>query len=366
MRAFLFFLLIVLPVTLVLSAVLFWFVLDRPYGDESSAPVEIVVPHGMYFSSIASMLEDSGLIASASYTSLRYKIMDKAGMLSPLQAGRFSLTPGSRPSEVIRALTSPLESQRVYSTLVFPPGITAADLASRVENSGLAYASDVMDAIVLLAPDYPVKENPEGLQGYLFPDTYKIETPLELNAQTSRETARMLVRLLADQFFRELDKVDPAWKGLTRKQLHEKVTLASIVEREYRVPEEAPMIAAVFNNRLTQNMRLESCATVVYAIVNTPSGAPFKDDYLRFNRRIFEQYLDIPSDFNTYRHSGLPPGPICSPGQTALSAAFFPADTDALFFVVKNPQKGTHVFSRYYADHLNAREAYLNQFVVKE
>jgi UPF0755 protein len=204
------------------------------------------------------------------------------------------------------------------------------------------------------------------LQGYLFPDTYKIEAPLDQSVETSVKTAEMIVRSMAQKFFDVQDEVFPTWRQLTKAQLHEKVTLASIVEREYRRPEEAPMIAAVFNNRVSEGMPLQSCATVVYTIEDTDSGRPFLNEYYKFNRRIFERYLDIPSPYNTYRNEGLPPGPISSPGRVALDAVYFPADIDALFFVVKDPAAGTHTFTRDYSDHLDARADYLNQYVVKE
>ena len=200
----------------------------------------------------------------------------------------------------------------------------------------------------------------------MFPDTYKIETPIDDSSETSKKTAESIVRIMSDSFFGLLDEIDPSWQQLTASQLHEKVTLASIVEREYRMNEEAPMIAAVFNNRMIEGMPLQSCATVVYTIEETDIGQPFRREYLQFNRRIFERYLDISSPYNTYYDDGLPPGPISAPSRIAVDAAFYPADIDALFFVVKDPAAGTHTFTRDYNDHLDARYAYLNQYVVKD
>ena len=113
-------------------------------------------------------------------------------------------------------------------------------------------------------------------------------------------------------------------------------------------------------------MPLQSCATVVYTIEETDKGKSFQTEYLKFNRRIFEHYLEIDSPYNTYKEQGLPPGPISSPGKTALESSFYPADIDALFFVVKDPAAGTHTFTREYGDHLAARQAYLEQYVIKD
>ncbi len=365
-RGFILVFLIATPILIITAAAVFWFILDSPSAEHGNVPGEIIVGSGDNISTVSEKLENNGLIDDRRYISLRFKFLSRLGLVPPIQSGRYSLNYGQKPSEIIKNLTSPLESQRVYTTLTIPPGLTSTVIAARVEEAGLAYSEDVMKAILDLASDYPVKPNPEGLQGYMFPDTYKIETPIDRSAETSRKTAESVVRIMSDSFFTSLNEIDPFWQQLTASQLHEKVTLASIVEREYRRKEEAPMIAAVFNNRMKEGMPLQSCATVVYTIEETDTGKPFRSEYLQFNRRIFERYLDISSPYNTYYDSGLPPGPISAPSRTALDAAFYPADTDALFFVVKDPEAGTHTFTRDYNDHLDAREAYLNQYVVKD
>ena len=371
-------LVISLPILALIGAAAFWFALDRPYGDAGNPEMEFVVANGDTVRDVAGRLEESGLIKNREYFRLRYsvidriagklpsKTVDKLGLNTTLQAGRFSLPNGRRPSEILRGLTSSSGIRRIYTELTIPEGLTSSGIARRVEEAGLARAGDVENAIRDIALDYPIKRNPQGLQGYLFPDTYNFEKPLDESFSDSETIAGIIVRAMADRFFNVLDEVDPTWKGLTPSQLHEKITLASIVEREYRVPEEAPMIAAVFNNRIIEGMPLQSCATVVYTIEETAPGRPFQDEYLRFNRRIFERYLEVDSSYNTYVNGGLPPGPISNPGRVAVESVFFPAESDALFFVVKDPAAGTHTFSRNYDDHLNARESYLNQFVVKD
>ena len=359
--------LIGLPILLVGSALVYWFALDQPYEANGGKKIEFTVPRGAYIDGVADDLLSSGLVRNTWYISSRFKLLSRTGRVPDLKAGRYSLTEGSRPSELIAALTNPDAAQRIYKEVLLSPGLTAREIAERVDDAGLAEASDVKDAILDLADDYPILPNPEGLQGYLFPDTYQLEVPLSGDTEASKENAETIVRLMADSFFDKLDEIDSGWTNLTRVQLHEKVTLASIVEREYRVAVEAPKIAAVFNNRLNEGMPLQSCATLVYAIQETPEGRPFREEYLRFNRRIFIRYTEgVDSPFNTYLADGLPPGPISIPGYTALEAAFYPADTDALFFVVKDPSAGTHTFTRDYSDHLQARESYLNQYVVKD
>ncbi|OQX28499.1 MAG: hypothetical protein B0D92_08575 [Spirochaeta sp. LUC14_002_19_P3] len=365
-RNFLIVLFFAIPALLTAGAFMFWFYMDKPYGDRENIPVIVNIPRGMSFQELSDELVHRGLVHNADYLLWRYKISVRLGIAGNYQAGRYSLKPGLKPSEIIQAITSPSNEQRFYIKLLIPPGLTSSQIAQIVEEADIALSEDVKDAIVLLASEYPILQTENGLQGYLFPDTYKIEPLLDTPSQNSKQAAEAVIRIMADRFFRVLDEIYPSWNKLTRMQLHEKIILASIVEREYRAVEEAPIIAAVFNNRLKEGMLLQSCATVVYTIEETSEGEPFKGEYLRFNRRIFEQYLEIDSPYNTYMYSNLPPGPISLAGRTALEAAFYPASVDYLYFVVKDPAKGTHVFSRDYFDHLTARSSYLNQFVVKE
>lgn len=356
--------LIAVPIIVIAGAAIFWFAMDSP--GSSTTDQEIVIRNGDYISGVSRDLEKKGLVNNSRYIEYRFKILDRLGLISPLQAGRYLLFPGLKPSEILESLTSPLGATRVYTKLTIPPGLSSSGIADRVSDAGLANADDVQQAILELIDAYPIMPNPEGLQGYMFPDTYKIETPVDDNPETSKDTARAIVKIMSDRFFEVLNEIDPSWSQLTRTQLHEKVTLASIVEREYRRNDEAPLIAAVFNNRLDEGMPLQSCATVVYTIQDTEIGEPFRNEYIKYNRRIFESYLEIESAYNTYRIDGLPPGPISAPGYEALDAAFFPSETDALFFVVKDPVAGTHTFTRDYSDHLTARDAYLTQYVVKD
>jgi UPF0755 protein len=115
------------------------------------------------------------------------------------------------------------------------------------------------------------------------------------------------------------------------------VIMASLVEREAQAPQERPIIAGVFYNRLRKHWRLESCATVEYALGAVKPKLTYKD-------------LEINSPYNTYLHLGLPPGPICNPGAPALYAAVHPAQTEMMFFVADG--HGTHRFSKYYEEHL--------------
>jgi UPF0755 protein len=175
------------------------------------------------------------------------------------------------------------------------------------------------------------------MEGYLFPDTYLF--PAEFPAEK-------VITTMADNFFSNLQNINPSILTMNPNELNEKIIIASIVEREYRVAQEAPIMAGVFYNRLRINMALQSCATVEYIITEVqnrphPSVLLFKD-------------LEIDNPYNTYIKPGLPPGPISAPGITALRAAFYPDSTNYLYFRLEDAASGRHYFSRTYDQHMSA------------
>ena len=182
-----------------------------------------------------------------------------------------------------------------------------------------------------------------SFEGYLFPDTYYFDTGM---------TAEAVVRMMVDTFFTRIETI-PALHDMSPEDLFYVVRLASIVEREYRVAEEAPLIASVFTNRLKENIGLYSCATIEY-IITEIQGLPHPDV-------ILEQDLKINSPYNTYMWAGLPPGPISNPGLIALQAAADPPETDYYFFRLIDPEKGTHYFSAKFEEHINAGRLYTKQ-----
>lgn len=182
----------------------------------------------------------------------------------------------------------------------------------------------------------------ENLEGYLFPDTYFFPRSYP---------AYGVVEEMVENFFRRLAEIAPESLQWDRNKLHQTVIMASIVEREYRRAEEAPLIASVFYNRIEYNIGLESCATLGYIITdiqNKPHPAFLTVEDKR-----------IDSPYNTYKWAGLPPGPISSPGRVALEAAFHPAETEYYYFVLKNPDTGEHYFSEDLQEHNWAKYYYL-------
>ncbi|HEU4747061.1 MAG TPA: endolytic transglycosylase MltG, partial [Gemmatimonadaceae bacterium] len=170
----------------------------------------------------------------------------------------------------------------------------------------------------------------ETLEGYLFPDTYAFPA-----GTTASQAVREMVRGFERRWQPEWDSLLPERKV----NRHDMVTMASLVEKEARVPEERPVIAAVYYNRLRKGMLLQADPTVQFAMGRHVARVMYKD-------------LATKSPYNTYLHAGLPPGPIASPGAASLAAAANPAKVDYLYFVAR--PDGRHVFTQTLAQHNNA------------
>lgn len=246
----------------------------------------------------------------------------------------------------MRVLSELVSGQQVLYKVTIPEGYTISRIASILHLERVCQAQDFIEAAhnrVLLDR---LGINAGSVEGYLYPDTYLFP---------HNYPADKVIAYMVKTFREKLAGIYPAFAELSAEALHEKVTLASIVEREYRIPEEAPLMASVFYNRLNQHYRLESCATVVYILTEilgkkNPEGAiTFAD-------------TQIQSPYNTYKHSGLPPGPIANPGDVALHAVFSPASSDYMFFRIIEPVTGRHHFSKTYEEHLNASKFSIKAF----
>jgi UPF0755 protein len=295
---------------------------------ETAPPVIFDVRPGASLARVARGLESRGLIRSATAFKwlARFRELDGA-----LQVGEYELSAAQAPREILMQIA---EGRVVVYELVIPEGLTAAQIALRLEAAGLANAAEFSTFATDPASAAGLGVEGASLEGYLFPETYRLPHGLGV-----REVAKVLV----DQFLEVWREIEP--QALQQKlSMLEVVTLASIVEKETAVPSERPLIASVFRNRLKRGMRLETDPTVIY-------GIPDFDGNLR--RRDLE---NAENPYNTYQIAGLPPGPIASPGADALRAVVHPAEVDYLFFVSRND--GTHVFSKTYAEHVRAVDKY--------
>ena len=282
-----------------------------PVASEAE-PALFEVPRGASLQAIAERLEAEGLIRNARAVEIlaRYR-----GLGNAMRAGEYRLSPTSTPGEILEALATGRVA--TYEVAV-PEGFTAAMIAERLEAADLAEAAEFLAWV--RDPASAGTHGVEGtsLEGYLFPETYRFPRGL-----TARETATVFV----DQFLEVWRELEPRARE-RNLSMHEVVTLASIIEKETAVPEERALIAGVFLNRLKRDMRLETDPTVIY-------GIPDFDGNLR--RTDLE---DPDNPYNTYLIVGLPPGPIASPGRSALAAVVDPAETDYLYFVSRTAMEG--------------------------
>jgi UPF0755 protein len=285
------------------------------------------IPAGTGTAAIGRLLQKNNVIRSVRLFRLYAGLTRQTRRL---QAGEYAFPAGTHLGGVLRILAS---GATVRHTLTVPEGFTARQIADKLTAEGWADGNAFLAAVhnrdLARAWELPG----ETLEGFLFPDTYEISknTPAQTIAQRMVERFRSKVGA-------ELLQAGAAHK-LNELQF---VTLASIIEREVKVPAERTKVASVFYNRLRRGMRLESCATVLYSL-NRTSGALSLND------------LAHPSPYNTYRRLGLPPGPIGNPGLSSLTAAAYPAQTDYLFFVVR--PDGQHVFSSDFESHKHAKWA---------
>lgn len=284
-------------------------------------------------STVARELEKAGLIRSAK--AFR-RMLKSEKWETKLKPGVYQLPRGRGARDLAEQL---VEGDTWTIRVPIPEGLTLREIAGRVEKAGrqggklwLPTATELLKAVTPEAIEsetgepLPI-ENPEG---YLFPATY---------ALAAGSSAEDVVSVMAGQFVTRFSRKYAAEIERSPLKLHGLVTLASIVEKEAASDAERPLIARVFLNRVELGMKLESCATVQYALPERKTRLLFSD-------------LRVQSPYNTYAHPGLPPGPICSPGEASLLAALRPGETDALYFVSRGD--GTHVFSRTFAEHEQA------------
>jgi UPF0755 protein len=246
------------------------------------------------------------------------------GSARRLKAGEYEVPRGARPLDALALL----ESGRVKRhTVLHPEGATILELARALENERLATAADVARAASDLTLLKTLGIEGRSVEGYLFPDTYQFVRGMSPAEILGRMVQRLRGRLTPDILERARQR------GLT---VHALLTLASIVEREAVARDELRVIAAVFWNRLQLDMPLQADPTVQYAVGKE-------------RRALTRADLQSEDAYNTYRHTGLPPGPIASPGLAAIEAVLDPAPATYLYFVAVNDRR--HHFSRTVGEH---------------
>lgn len=284
---------------------------------------------------LASRLEEEGLIRS----SIAFRLIAKVSKVEGrLKAGVYRIEPGMDTLKILALLVS---GKQDLVRLTVPEGATLAHIAELIESEEIAKSEE----FIALAqnPAFVAELGIEGnsLEGYLFPDTYFFPHGLAVE-----EIARLMYTN-----FKSRTKIIAEAASLSPKDLRNKIILASIIEREYRISDEAPLMASVFYNRLKIGMALQSCATVVY-VITEKLHKPHPEV-------LYEKDIQINDPYNTYLNRGLPPGPISNPGITAIRSVFYPATTKYLYFRLIDNNTGRHHFSESLEEHIDAGAHYV-------
>lgn len=324
----------------------FWLYVSNQLKGISKNPdseaVRIEIPSGMSVKGCAEKLKENNLIKNEKLFCIfasRPNLIKYFSNVKPeyelygfvLKSGIYYVKPNMSVQEIYNLLSS---GRQEYITVSIPEGYTISQIGKLLEEKKVCNGDEFKK--ICKNRDFLSSEHIpfDSAEGYLFPDTYFF-----IPDSDPSEIASKLIRT----FFEKISTLVDV-NTVTQEELNNKVILASIVEREYRVPEEAPLIASVFQNRLKINMGLGSCATIVY-ILTEIEGRPHPS-------HILWEDTKIDSPYNTYKWAGLTPGPISNPGMTALSAVFNAPKTNYYFFQVKDSSKGTHVFSSTFDEHV--------------
>ena len=306
--------------------------LFSPYSSNGSDRVFIIYP-GKTAEEIVGDLSNAQLIKDAgNFTDyLVYKGVDRQ-----LQAGTYLLNPKLNPIEIAALLYDTTPEDITFSFLA---GWRIEEIAALLPTSGLNISTD--DFINLAKnPPQPLSDiiSPDliSLEGYLFPGNYQV---------MKSANAEELTRQVLLNFIRQLPENYEASLKKTGLSLGDAIVLASIIEKETILPEEAPIIASVFINRLNTNMPLQSDPTIQYALGYST------DQKTWWKNPLTSEDFDINSPFNTYLHFGLPPTPICNPGKSSIMAILEPANTEYLFFRAACDGSGRHLFNKTFEDH---------------
>jgi UPF0755 protein len=277
-------------------------------------------------------LKDAGIIRSYYFWYMLSRL-DKGY----LKAGTYRL---ELPASQMAIRSVFVTGQQFLIKVTIPEGVTLKKIANILETAEICDAAAFLAAAEekTLCAAYQIPG--ETMEGFLYPDTYFFPRDYP---------ATLVVRAMADTFFKRIAGLNS--NILSPEELYQKVIIASIVEREYRVDEEAPLMAGVFYNRLDIGMALQSCATVEYVITEI-QGRPHPTV-------LYTKDTEIQDPYNTYMRLGLPPGPISAPGAVALNAAFNPVRREYLYFRLVDGAAGRHYFSRTLDDHIRAGALYV-------
>jgi UPF0755 protein len=305
---------------------------EKKPASNKDEPVIYEVKPGDSFKKISLELQRQGLLRNAEFFNIYARL---TGERAKIKAGEYELRTSMTPPQILSVITSGKSITRPFTV---SEGLNIWEIAALVESRGLGTQKEFLNLVQnreliesLLGPDAKT-DNIQSLEGYLFPETYLL---------TKYMTTKDLVLQMVRRFLAVWQEVsqqhpDPRLK-LTR---HERVTLASLVEKETGASHERGLVSSVFHNRIGKGMKLQTDPSILYGLSVLANKQVLS---------ITRADITKPTAYNTYVINGLPPGPVANPGREALMASFAPKKSDYLFFVSRND--GTSVFSVEYKDH---------------
>lgn len=293
--------------------------------------VQVKIREGSSTAEIAEKLSEKGVIKSP----LRFRILARLrGYDDKFRPGAYTFTTGMEDDEVFAKL---LTGEKRLIRFTIPEGFGVKEIAERLASLDLVDKEDFLKAAADFTPYDYMRKRPNvfyAAEGFLFPDTYAVESDTEI-----AEIMELMARTLDDRLTKKM-RTRAEEMGLS---IYDLITLASLVEREVRFPEDRPIVAQVLLKRLKLNMPLQTDATLQY-LMDTPKEEVSITD------------TQIDSPYNTYQHVGLPPGPIANPGMAAIEAVLHPSETEYLYFVAD--RRGHNHYAYTYEEHLNLVNQY--------
>lgn len=291
-----------------------------------ASAVLIKIPPQATSSQVGSLLKEKGVIQST----LAFNLYSRFhGLASELKTGQYVVSANMSIPQILQALVDGRPTERSFT---IPEGFTLQQITDLLVSRGFVDRQEFDRELAEGNFDYPFVKNlprgPKRLEGYLYPDTYSVDT------DTSAHT---IINMMLQRFAQEMVQLD--FQDKLKKEnisLNKAVIIASMIEKEAKKDNERPIIASVIFNRLKKNMPLQIDSTVEYAL------GVHKD-------KLYDKDLAVDSPYNTYKIHGLPPGPIASPGERSLLAVINPAKTDFLYYVAR--PDGSHDFAKTLAQH---------------
>ncbi|MGB7281426.1 MAG: endolytic transglycosylase MltG [Candidatus Acidiferrum sp.] len=306
-----------------------WYCLTHPYQGFGREGVFVTVPHGASRRGVARLLAQNGVVRSA----IAFEIYARRHPKRTLEAGEYFFDKPATGRDVFWKLA---KGQVYEVAFTVREGETIYDIARDLETGHFMSADEFVKAASDPSLVRDISPQALTLEGFLFPATYQLPR---------HPAAQDLTALMVKKFKAEWARISPPMAGGDETRLPSGepissiVTLASLVERETPKKDERPLVAGVFENRLRKDMMLQCDPTVIYAL----------EQEGQYNGTLTGADLHVDSPYNTYEHTGLPPGPIANPGEASLRAALDPAQTDYLYFVANT--QGGHFFGSTLAEH---------------